>query len=125
VLLEGFDSEPESLPIVHNSLKRMKPYGIDDDIKMVHPPYDPTVALLCMNCQKQTPHLLIDFSNNPLSALMLVYECQVCGQTKKTYDLNALPELKAAKIATVEQIELGSSVNTSAIPIERGPQIER
>jgi len=92
---------------------------------MVHPPYDPTVALLCMNCQKQTPHLLIDFSNNPLSALMLVYECQVCGQTKKTYDLNALPELKATKAATTEQAEFGSSMGAPAIPIERGPQIER
>ena len=56
---------------------------------------------------------------------MLIYECQVCGQTKKTYDLNALPELKAAKTATTEQTEFNGSMDKPAIPMERGPQIER
>jgi hypothetical protein len=92
---------------------------------MVHPPYNPTVTLLCITCQKQTPHLLVDFSNNPLSALVLVYECQVCGQTKKTYDLNTLPELKAALRASLEPRESESTADTPSIPIERGPQIER
>ena len=68
---------------------------------------------------------MVDFSNNPLSALVLVYECQACGQTKKTYDLNTLPELKAVIKASLEPRELGSTAETPSIPIERGPQIER
>jgi hypothetical protein len=92
---------------------------------MVHPPYNPTVTLLCTTCQKQTPHLLVDFSNNPLSALVLVYECQVCGQTKKTYDLNTLPELKAVLRASLEPRGSESPADAPSIPIERGPQIER
>jgi len=92
---------------------------------MVHPPYNPTVQLLCTSCQKPTPHLLVDFSNNPISALTLVYECQVCGQSKKTYDLNTLPELKAARAVDREPVETSSKNDESTIPIERGPQIER
>ncbi|HKZ94398.1 MAG TPA: hypothetical protein VJ249_07455 [Candidatus Bathyarchaeia archaeon] len=92
---------------------------------MVHPQYNPTVILLCISCQKQTAHLLVDFSNNPLSALTLVYECQVCGHSKKTYDLNTLPELKAARALASEPMETGNVATTSAIPVERGPQIER
>jgi len=94
---------------------------------MVHPPYDPTVQLLCTNCQKPTRHLLVDFSNNPISALTLVFECQVCGQTKKTYDLNTLPELKAARTVDISPTpaEPIDKTEASEIPIERGPQIER
>ncbi len=68
--------------------------------------------------------MLIDFSNNLPSALTLLYECQVCGQSKKTYDLNTLPELKAARV-TPEQTEPINAEATPGIPIERGPQIER
>jgi len=92
---------------------------------MVHPSYNPTVQLLCLSCQKQTPHLLVDFSNNPLSALTLVYECQICGRAKKTYDLNTLPELKAARAVSHEPTENDTRAESQAIPIERGPQIER
>jgi len=94
-------------------------------INMVRPPYNPAVMLLCTSCQRQTPHLLIDFSNNPLSALTLVYECQVCGQSKKTYDLNTLPELKASRTAPTEPVETSTSEVPHDVPIDRGPQIER
>jgi len=70
--------------------------------------------------------MLIDFSNNPLPALSLVYECQECGQVKKCYVLYTLTELKLTN-----PIEVSQSTPKEAeppkqeIPIERGPQIER
>jgi len=93
---------------------------------MVHLPYNPTIRLRCEKCQKQTAHILIDFSNNPLAALTLVYECQECGRIKKSYDLNTLTELKPASPTEVaEPIQKETESSKPAIPIERGPQIER
>jgi len=82
---------------------------------------------------------MVDFSNNPLSALTLFYECQECGEIKKVFDLNTLPELKAPvasepqprqpapqqaqPIQPVQQT--APQVEKPAIPIERGPQINR
>jgi len=90
-------------------------------------PYNPTVALRCEKCLKPTAHLLIDFSNNPASALTLVYECQVCGQTKKTFDLNTLPELKTPNVIVAAPLpkEVPEEANKTVIPIEKGPQISR
>lgn len=82
---------------------------------------------------------MIDFSNNPLSALTLVYECQECGEIKTTYDLNTLPELKAAGANRVESkqadkvaitnapvsAQASPQLQASTIPIEKGPQINR
>ena len=70
---------------------------------------------------------MIGFSNDPLSALTLTYECQECGTIKKSFDLNTLPELK---VPVAAEGELNGSrqeavVVSQAIPIERGPQIER
>jgi len=92
---------------------------------MGHIPYNPTVPLLCGKCRKPTAHILIDFSNNPLSALTLVYECQICGEIKKSFDLNTLPELKAPSTSEREPRETVKNAEEQAIPIERGPQINR
>jgi len=54
--------------------------------------YVPTVLLRCSKCHNQTPHLLIDFQNKPKFGITLTYECQMCGEIKKAFDLNALPE---------------------------------
>jgi len=54
--------------------------------------YVPTVLLRCNKCRNQTPHLLIDLINKPKFGITLTYECQICGETKKAFDLNALPE---------------------------------
>jgi len=54
--------------------------------------YIPTVLLRCSKCHNQTPHLLIDFQNQPKFGITLTYECQMCGETKKAFDLNTLPE---------------------------------
>lgn len=54
--------------------------------------YVPTVLLRCNRCHNQTPHLLIDFQNKPNFGITLTYECQMCGETKKAFDLNTLPE---------------------------------
>jgi len=92
---------------------------------MVHTPYNPSVRLFCKRCGKQTAHMLIDFSNNPLSALVLVYECQECGEVKKIFDLNTLPELKVSSTSEGESREIVVKSEDPAIPIERGPQIDR
>jgi len=70
---------------------------------------------------------MISFSNDPLSALTLTYECQECGTIKKSFDLNTLPELKVP-VATETELngpKQEAMVASQAIPIERGPQIER
>ena len=54
--------------------------------------YIPTVLLRCNKCRNQTPHLLIDLLNKPKFGITLTYECQMCGETKKAFDLNSLPE---------------------------------
>ncbi len=54
--------------------------------------YVPTVLLRCSKCRNQTPHLLIDLINKPKFAMTLTYECQMCGETKKAFDLNPLLE---------------------------------
>jgi uncharacterized Zn finger protein len=83
-------------------------------------PYNPTVLLRCIKCHKQTPHLLINFSNDPASALTMVYECQECGEIKKAFDLDTLSQVtfEPAKKIAVEAKE-------RLIPIEKGPQIEQ
>lgn len=90
---------------------------------MVHDPYDPTVRLLCQRCRRPTAHIMTSFSNNPVSALTLVYECQECGEIKKAFDLNTLPELSAPVSNEVQYKENQQKVETPPIPIERGPQI--
>jgi len=71
------------------------------------------------------------FSNDPLSALTLTYECQQCGKIKKVFDLNTLSELKVPTSNEGEwserepQEESQKEPDTQAIPIEKGPQIER
>lgn len=67
--------------------------------------------------------MMTSFSNNPLSALTLVYECQECGETKKAIDLNTLPELKVPVTNEPENKEPQQGQDAQPIPIERGPQI--
>ena len=92
---------------------------------MVHTPYNPIVRLLCQKCGKQTAHVMIGFSNDPLSALTLIFECQECGENKKIFDLNTLPELKVPVANEGEWRETKEEADAQAIPIERGPQIDR
>jgi len=66
---------------------------------------------------------MTSFSNNPVSALTLVYECQECGDIKKAFDLNTLPELKAPVINEVVINETQQKQDAQPIPIEKGPQI--
>ena len=83
-------------------------------------PYNPTVLLRCVKCLDKTPHVLVNFSNDPASALTLLYECQDCGEIKRVFDLDTLPQVtfEPAKNIVVEDIR-------RLIPIERGPQIEQ
>lgn len=86
-------------------------------------PYSPTVLLRCGRCRSKTHHALISFSNNPVLAISLVYECQECGETRKVFDLSTLPQVAwepAMEIKAEEKKE-----KEPAIPIERGPQIEQ
>jgi len=69
--------------------------------------------------------MLIDFSNNPPLVLNLIYECQECGQIKKSFDLNSLPEVKLSTASEGESRETGIQAEKIAIPIEREPQINR
>jgi len=68
---------------------------------------------------------MIAFSNDPLSALTLTFECQECGENKKVFDLNTLPELKVPAASESEWNKAKEAVDAQAIPIERGPQIDR
>lgn len=86
-------------------------------------PYSPTVLLRCNRCRSKTPHVLTSFSNSPLLAISMVYECQECGETKKVFDLNTLPQVAwepAKEIKPKPKDE-----NEPPLPIERGPQIEQ
>lgn len=69
---------------------------------------------------------MIGFSNDPLSALTLTYECQECGAIKKSFDFNTLSELKVPVVNESEfrEPKQEAAVLSQAIPIERGPQIE-
>jgi len=67
---------------------------------------------------------MIGFSNDPLSALTLTYECQECGEIKKVFDLNTLPELKVPAVNQPELTEVKEEIKPQAIPIEKGPQID-
>jgi len=67
---------------------------------------------------------MISFSNDPLSALTLTYECQECGEIKKLFDLNTLPELKVPVVNQGEWKETKQEAQAQTIPIEKGPQIE-
>jgi len=83
-------------------------------------PYNPTVLLRCSKCRNKTPHVLINFSNDPATAITMLYECQECGETKKVFDLDTLPQVTfepAQNIAIEEKERL--------IPKEKGPQIEQ
>jgi len=70
---------------------------------------------------------MIDFSNDPMSSLTMVYECQECGEIKKVFDLNTLPELKVSTSGsspsplTVAQ----RKTDEPLIPIEREAPINR
>jgi len=68
---------------------------------------------------------MIGFSNDPVSALTLTYECQECGEVKKVFDLNTLPELKVPVVNQGEWREAKEEPAAQAIPIEKGPQIDR
>jgi hypothetical protein len=50
----------------------------------------------------------------------MVYECQECGETKKIFDLNTLPQVTWEPTKNIETEE-----KESPIPIERGPQIQQ
>jgi len=65
------------------------------------------------------------FSNDPQSLLILIYECQECGETKKVFDLNTLPELKVPVASEGEWREAKQEATAQAIPIEKPPQINR
>jgi len=92
---------------------------------MVHTAYNPTVRLLCQKCRKQTAHTMTGFSNDPQSLLILIYECQECGETKKVFDLNPLSELKVPAASEGEWKETKQEAKAQAIPIEKPPQINR
>jgi len=87
---------------------------------MAKTPYNPTVLLRCSKCRNKTPHALTSFSNDPAAAITMVYECQECGETKKIFDLDVLPQVtfEPTKNITIEEKE-------QLIPIEKGPQIEQ
>jgi hypothetical protein len=54
--------------------------------------YVPTVLLRCNKCRNQTPHLLISLVEEHKFWLALTYECQMCGEIKKAFDMNYLPD---------------------------------
>lgn len=83
-------------------------------------PYNPTVLLRCVKCLDKTPHVLVNFSNDPSSALTMLYECQDCGEIKKVYDLDTLPQVTFEPVKNIVIEE-----KRPIIPIERGPQIEQ
>ena len=83
-------------------------------------PYNPTILLRCNKCRNKTSHLLISFSNDPATAIIMLYECQECGEIKKVFDLDTLPQVTfepTKNISTEEKERL--------IPIEKGPQIQQ
>jgi hypothetical protein len=48
----------------------------------------PTVPLRCGKCNVKTPHVLIDFSEEPKEgrdAVTLNYECQECSEKRKLF----------------------------------------
>jgi uncharacterized Zn finger protein len=85
-------------------------------------PYNPTVLLRCVKCLDKTPHVLVNFSNDPASTLTLLYECQECGEIKKVFDLDTLPQVT---FEPAKNIAVAVEEKTRLIPIERGPQIEQ
>jgi len=87
---------------------------------MTKTPYNPTILLRCRKCCNKTPHILIDFSNNPATAITMVYECQECGETKKVYDLDTLPQVVSEPTENI-MIEKKEPL----IPIEKSPQIQQ
>jgi hypothetical protein len=62
----------------------------------------------------------MNFSNDPATAITMVYECQECGETKKVFDLDTLPHVtfEPTRNITIEEKE-------RPVPIEKGPQIEK
>lgn len=75
-------------------------------------PYNPTIQLRCSKCGHKTPHVLISFSNAPSTSITMLYECQDCGETKKIFDLETLPQVtfEPTRNVTIE---------------EKSPQIEQ
>jgi len=102
-------------------------------------PYSPTVLLRCGRCRNKTLHVLVSFSNNPVLAISMVYECQECGETKKVFDLNTLSQVTWEPVTDIkteanevmeakeekEEKETTEEEKEPSIPIERGPQIEQ
>jgi hypothetical protein len=83
--------------------------------------YIPTVLLRCSKCHNQTPHLLIDFENKPKFGITLTYECQMCGETKKAFDLNTLPEFTPEIEQSVANV--ASAASTPAKEETKAPLI--
>jgi len=110
--------------VVHNPLKKTN-LSLFCGCRMVRVPYHPAVRLRCKMCHRQTDHALISFSNDPTSAITLLYECQECGTIKKILELNTLPEPKVLDVNESEPTPIVEHAEHQAIPIERGPQIER
>jgi len=83
--------------------------------------YVPTVLLRCSKCHNQTPHLLIDFQNKPKFGITLTYECQMCGETKKAFDLNTLPEftpeIEQSAASTPAKEESKTLLESKASPV--------
>jgi len=91
-------------------------------------PYNPTIQLRCSKCRNKTPHVMINFSNDPATAITMVYECQECGEIKKVFDLDTLPQVtfEQAKNITIENKERLIPIEKErTIPVEKGPQIEQ
>jgi hypothetical protein len=101
-------------------------------------PYSPIVLLRCNKCHNTTPHVLISFSNNPALAINMVYECQTCGENKKVYDLNPLPQVAWEPVSNIRVPEKQEKEakeekpkeeeepkKEPTIPIDKGPQIEQ
>jgi len=84
--------------------------------------YSSTVLLRCNKCRNKTLHVLISFSNNPVLAISLVYECHECGETRKVFDLNTLPLVAWEPTTEVRPEEKEEKERTI---LERGPQIEQ
>ena len=83
-------------------------------------PYNPTVLLRCNKCLNKTSHVLISFSNDPATAITMVYECQDCGEIKNVFDLDTLPQVTSEPTKNITMKE-----KEPPIPIEKSPQIQQ
>jgi len=85
--------------------------------------YVPTVLLRCNRCRNQTPHLLIDLLNKPKFGITLTYECQMCGETKKAFDLNALPDFTPESDQSVAKEESKAPLVIAAKEESKAPLV--